>query len=90
MRGHDLRPTFCPICDQDFVDDISLVRLGLWFGLLNGSDEPEVDHNMLPQGESKMLLRRWSFTDLQHTSGPQVGKQVPQDHEEEGCSAKCR
>ena len=49
MRSLDLRPTFCPICDQDFVDDIILMRLGLWFGLLNGSDEPEVDHNMLPQ-----------------------------------------
>ena len=76
MRSLDLRPTFCPICDQDFVDDITLMRLGLWFGLWNGSDEPEVDHNMLPQGESKMLLCRWSFTDLQHTSGRQVGQQV--------------
>ena len=54
MRSLDLRPSFCPIHDEDFVDDIILVRLGLWFGLLNGSDEPEVDHNMLSQGESKM------------------------------------
>ena len=40
--------------DHDFVDKIGLMHPGLWFGLSNGSDEPELDHNMLPQGELKM------------------------------------
>ena len=81
MPERDLRPTFGPIHDQDFVDKISLMHLGLWFGLASGSDEPELDHNLLHQGESKMSLRRWCLTDLQHTSGRQVGQQVPQDRQ---------
>ena len=40
--------------DHDFVDKIGLMHPGLWFGLSSGSDEPELDHNMLPQGELKM------------------------------------
>ena len=36
MPERDLRPTFGPIYDQDFVHNISLMHLGLWFGLACG------------------------------------------------------
>ena len=42
MRSLDLRPTFGPIYDQDFVHNISLMHLGLWFGLASGSDDHTV------------------------------------------------